>query len=54
MTMGSFGACCYADAEFRKVRLLRDAGYNALRSAHNPCSKALLDACDRLGNAGHG
>ena len=46
---GLLGACCYADAEFRKVRLLRDAGYNALRSAHNPCSKALLDACDRLG-----
>lgn len=24
-------------------------GYNAVRSAHNPCSKATLDACDRLG-----
>lgn len=43
------GACCYADAEERRVRLLKENGYNALRSAHNPCSKALLDACDRLG-----
>lgn len=46
---GLLGACCYADAEERKVRLLLENGYNALRSAHNPCSKALLDACDRLG-----
>ena len=46
---GVLGACCYADAEWRKVRLLQEAGYNALRSAHNPCSKALLRACDHLG-----
>ena len=46
---GILGACCYEDAEFRKIRLLKEAGYNAVRSAHNPCSKALLDACDRLG-----
>lgn len=26
----------------RKVALL-SGGYNAIRSAHNPCSKALLD-----------
>jgi beta-galactosidase len=43
------GACCYADAEERRVRILKENGYNALRSAHNPCSKALLDACDRQG-----
>lgn len=33
----------------RRVRLLKEAGFNAIRSAHNPASKALLDACDRLG-----
>ena len=43
------GACCYPDAEERRVRLLKETGYNALRSAHNPCSKALLEACDKLG-----
>ena len=46
---GVLGACCYEDAEWRKIRLLKEAGYNAIRSAHNPCSKALLDACDHLG-----
>ena len=46
---GVLGAKCYPEAEERRVRLLKETGYNALRSAHNPCSKALLDACDRLG-----
>lgn len=46
---GILGACAFPEAEERKVRILKDAGYNALRSAHNPCSKAILDACDRLG-----
>ena len=46
---GVLGAKCFPEAEERRVRLLKETGYNALRSAHNPCSKALLDACDRLG-----
>lgn len=46
---GVLGAACWPDAVERKVRLLQENGYNAIRSAHNPCSKALLDACDRLG-----
>ena len=46
---GLLGACAFPEAEERKVRLHRENGYNALRSAHNPCSKAILDACDRLG-----
>ena len=41
---GLLGACCYPDAEERKVRLLQQNGYNAIRSAHNPCSRALLEA----------
>ncbi len=46
---GVLGACCYPEAEERKIRILKENGYNAVRSAHNPCSKALLEACDRLG-----
>lgn len=46
---GVIGAATYADAEKRRVRIMREAGYNAIRSAHNPISKALLDACDELG-----
>ena len=46
---GIVGACAFPEAEERKVKVLKESGYNALRSAHNPCSKAILDACDRLG-----
>ena len=46
---GLLGACAYAFAERRKVQLIKNAGFNAIRSAHNPCSKTMLDACDELG-----
>ena len=46
---GILGACDFADAEFRRIRILKKAGFNAIRSAHNPISKAMLDACDKLG-----
>ena len=31
------------------MRILKEAGFNALRSAHNPASRALLEACDKYG-----
>lgn len=46
---GVLGACTYPDAEERRVRILKEAGYNAIRCAHNPAPKALLEACDKLG-----
>ena len=46
---GLLGAVCDPEAVARKVRLLKANGYNAIRSAHNPCSKALLAECDRQG-----
>ena len=46
---GVLGACAFDRAEERKVELLKAAGFTALRTAHNPPSPALLDACDRLG-----
>ena len=46
---GILGAATYAESEERRVRILKENGFNAIRSAHNPTSKALLDACDRLG-----
>lgn len=46
---GILGACAYKTAEERKIRLLKELGYNAVRSAHNPCSKYMLDYCDRIG-----
>jgi len=46
---GPLGAKAYDRAEERKIELLKASGYNAVRSAHNPPSPALLEACDRLG-----
>jgi hypothetical protein len=46
---GPLGAATIGAAEDRRVRLLKEAGFNALRSAHNPMSHAMLDACDRHG-----
>lgn len=46
---GILGAAAVERAEERRVQLLKEAGFNAVRSAHNPISKAFLDACDRVG-----
>lgn len=46
---GVIGAVSLYDAEARKVRKLKDMGFNAIRTAHNPPSAALIEACDRLG-----
>ncbi|RXZ71204.1 glycoside hydrolase family 2 TIM barrel-domain containing protein [Agromyces albus] len=46
---GPLGAAAIGRAEERRVELLKKAGFNAIRSAHNPISPAMLDACDRLG-----
>jgi beta-galactosidase len=46
---GPLGAATIDRAEERRVELLSAAGFNAIRSAHNPLSKAMLRACDRLG-----
>lgn len=46
---GMIGAVSLPDAEERRIRALREAGYNAVRTAHNPVSHAFLDACDRHG-----
>ena len=46
---GLLGAATIGRAEERRVELLKEAGFNAIRSAHNPLSKPMLEACDRLG-----
>lgn len=46
---GPLGAAAIDRAEERKIELLKNAGYNAIRISHNPPSQQLLDACDRLG-----
>jgi beta-galactosidase len=46
---GCLGAAAYNRAEERRVQLLKSAGFNAIRTSHNPPSEAFLEACDRLG-----
>ncbi|KAA9085439.1 glycoside hydrolase family 2 TIM barrel-domain containing protein [Microbacterium radiodurans] len=46
---GPLGAAAIGRAEERRIELLKAAGFNAIRAAHNPLSVAMLDACDRLG-----
>lgn len=46
---GILGAVSLYESEYRKVKLHKDNGYNALRFAHNPMSADLLEVCDRLG-----
>ena len=46
---GILGACAYDEAEYRRVKKLKELGYNAIRYSHNPAGKNFLDACDELG-----
>jgi beta-galactosidase len=46
---GPLGAAAIDRAEERRVEILKAAGYNAIRTSHNPPSPAFLDAADRLG-----
>ena len=46
---GLLGAAAYDRAEYRKVELMKAAGFNAVRTAHNPPSETFLRACDELG-----
>ena len=46
---GVLGARAFDDAEIRKVRQMKDAGFNLIRTSHNPTTRAFLDACDSIG-----
>lgn len=46
---GMLGAVSLYDAEYRKLSILKEIGFNAIRTTHNAPSSALMEACDRIG-----
>ena len=48
-TLGALGAAAYPRAIEKRLRLLKDFGFNHIRTSHNPYSASLLDLCDSLG-----
>ena len=46
---GVLGAMAFDAAEIRKVKLMKEPGFNLIRTSHNPTTRAFLDACDSLG-----
>lgn len=46
---GLLGAATYEEAQYRQIKILKDAGFNAVRMSHQPMAPAMLRACDRLG-----
>ncbi|MHA6523602.1 glycoside hydrolase family 2 TIM barrel-domain containing protein [Tessaracoccus sp. G1721] len=46
---GILGGATFRAAEFRRARILKEQGFNAIRSSHNPLSRDMLDACDEVG-----
>jgi len=46
---GPLGSATFRSAEYRRVKTMKENGFNAIRTSHNPPSKLFLDACDELG-----
>ena len=46
---GVLGAATFAKSEWRRVKKMKEAGFNAIRSSHNPCSVEMLKAADFYG-----
>lgn len=46
---GLLGAATYEEAQYRQIKCLKNAGFNAIRMAHQPMAPAMLRACDDLG-----
>lgn len=46
---GPLGAASFKKTEMRRLRKMKECGYNAVRYSHQPANKAFLDACDELG-----
>lgn len=48
-TLGALGAAAYPKAIEKRIDMLKDFGFNHIRTSHNPYSKQFLDLCDEKG-----
>lgn len=48
-TLGALGAAAYPRAIEKRLQLLKEFGFNHVRTSHNPYSKSFLDLCDKYG-----
>ena len=48
-TLGALGAAAYPRAMEKRILMLRDFGFNHIRTSHNPYSTSFLDLCDEYG-----
>lgn len=48
-TLGALGAAAFDRAMEKRIVLLKDFGFNHVRTSHNPYSESFLDLCDRYG-----
>lgn len=48
-TLGALGAAAYPRAMEKRIQLLKEFGFNHVRTSHNPYSKSFLDLCDKYG-----
>ncbi len=48
-TLGALGAAAYPRAMEKRIQLLKQFGFNHIRTSHNPYSKSFLDLCDKYG-----
>lgn len=48
-TLGALGAAVYPRAIEKRIQMLKEFGFNHIRTSHNPYSKSFLDLCDKYG-----
>ncbi len=48
-TLGALGAAAYPRAIEKRIQLLKEFGFNHIRTSHNPYSESFLDLCDEYG-----
>lgn len=48
-SLGALGAAAYPRAMRKRLEMLKDFGFNHIRTSHNPYSESFLDLCDEMG-----